>query len=75
MIGFLTPVHTTNGLPAFVAQRIGEAQVVEQHLFPKDSGLKKTNIRTKSTNNENPTKRLDKVDSSTGRIININKPL
>ena len=29
-------------------------------------------INTGSTNNNHPTKRLDKVDSTTGRIININ---
>jgi hypothetical protein len=69
MIGFLAPVHTTNRLPAFVAQRIGEAQVVEQHLFPINHGLKDNIIKIESTNTNNPTKRLDKIDDATGRII------
>ena len=50
-----------------------EVQVYE-HLFSptnidNDSGLKDNNINTNSTNKDCPTKRLDTVDSTTGRII------
>ena len=75
MTRFLAPVYTTNTVPASDTQKLGEAQVVEQHLFPKDSGLNKTNIINKSTRKLNPTKGLDKVEDATSRINNITKTL
>ena len=41
----------------------------KEHIFFITSGLKDNKINTKSTEKNCPTKRLDKVDSTTGRII------
>ena len=59
-------------LPAIDAQKTGEVQVLEQHLFPIDSSLDNRTIKKESANNINLTKRLDKIDNATGRIIYTN---
>ena len=65
----LDPVPTTNTLPAIDAQWTEEVQVVEQHLFFHTPRSKDNNISTESTRNNDPTKRLDKVEGATGRIV------
>ena len=46
-----------------------EVHVVEQHLFLHTPRSKDSIISTESTKNNDPTKRLDKVDDATGRIV------
>ena len=68
----MAPVPTTNILPAIDAQKEGDVHVLEQSfIIPSNSvcGLKNSIINTTSTNNIDPTKRLDTVDDATGRIV------
>ena len=70
---------TPYALPPFCqvrrANNRGRVQVVEQFIFHRFRRSKDNIINNKSTSKRNPTKRLDKVDSATGRIININLTL
>ena len=68
----MAPVPTTNILPAIDAQKEGDVHVLEQSfIIPSNSvcGLKNSIINATSTNNIDPTKRLDTVDDATGRIV------
>ena len=60
--------HHQHTLPAIDAQWTEEVQVVEQHLFFHTPRSKDNIISTDSTRKIVPTKRLDKVDDTTGRI-------
>ena len=68
----MAPVPTTNTLPAIDAQKEGDVHVLEQSfIIPSNSvcSLKNSIINATSTNNIDPTKRLDTVDDATGRIV------
>ena len=68
----MAPVPTTNTLPAIDAQISGEVHVLEQRLFfptLRSERSKDNIINTESTKKIDPTKRLDKVDDATGRIV------
>ena len=65
----LDPVPTTNTLPAIDAQqqkRSPSSGTIFIFLYYTRS--KDNNISTESTRNNDPTKRLDKVEGATGRI-------
>ena len=64
------PVCTTTSLPGTTRSNRRGVHVVEQFIFFQNSGLKDNDkINTNSTNKNYPTKRLDTVGSTTGRII------
>ena len=54
---------------------IEEVHEVEQIYFSINCGLKNNNIINELTEKLNPTKGLDKVEDSTGRINTITKTL
>ena len=65
----MAPVPTTNTLPAIDAQKEGEVHVLEQSFIFLIPRSKNNIVNTTSTKKIDPTKRLDKVDDATGRIV------
>ena len=66
----LDPVPTTNTLPAIDAQCTEEKSRQLNNIYFSIHRRSKDNIiKTESTRNNDPTKRLDKVEGATGRIV------